>query len=267
MKAVNLIPDEQRRGAGGSSGRSGGVAYAIVGVLAGLVAIVAMYTLSSNDVASRKSQLAATEAQVVASQHTNDQLQAYTSFAALSQSRTDTIKAIVSTRFDWAHALREIPRVLPKDVWFETMAGTVSPTTSAGGGGVGLPGEPAIEVTACTTSQDEVARVITALQRIDGVDQVNLTKSEKSDSANTSAGSCTVKTSYPAFDITVSFKLPTDPAVAPTATTPAANSPASALGTEAPAASTGTPASTAAPVANTTPAAAPTSSSTGSAQG
>jgi hypothetical protein len=50
VKAVNLIPDEQRRGAGGATGRSGGVAYAIVGVLAGIVGLFAVYTMTNSKI-------------------------------------------------------------------------------------------------------------------------------------------------------------------------------------------------------------------------
>ena len=39
MRAVNLIPADERRGAGGIAGRSGGVVYVLVGGLAVLVAL------------------------------------------------------------------------------------------------------------------------------------------------------------------------------------------------------------------------------------
>jgi Tfp pilus assembly protein PilN len=249
MKAVNLIPDEQRRGAGGQAGRSGGVAYAIVGVLAGLVAMVAVYAMANGTITTRKAKLAALTTEVAQSQTQNTELQAYTAFASLAQSRQDTISQIIETRFDWAHALREIPRVLPKDVWLESMAGTVAPTQSASSASSTTTTEPAIDLQGCTTSQDEVATLMTALRQIDGVDQVNLTKSAKSDTASAGGGSCTVKTSYPSFDITVSFLLPG--AVSPTGTTTATpdNSPSAALGTT----------SSSTPVAATTPEATATS--------
>ena len=39
MRAVNLIPAEQRRGAGGLAGRTGGVVYVVLGMLVVLVAL------------------------------------------------------------------------------------------------------------------------------------------------------------------------------------------------------------------------------------
>jgi Tfp pilus assembly protein PilN len=237
MKAVNLIPDEQRRGAGGNAGRSGGVAYAVVGVLAGIVVMVAVYSMASSTISTRKAKLAAVQQQITNSQNSNAQLQSFTTLAAERQSAVSTVTDIAQTRFDWAHALNEIARVLPHDVWLETLAGTVSPTTSAGGGGTGVASEPAIEIQGCTTSQDEVATVMTALHQIDGVDQVNLTKSAKSDSPSSSIGSCTVKSGYPAFDLTVSFVLP-DGTSATAATAVNGNTPASALSTAPPAAAT-----------------------------
>ena len=39
VKAVNLIPPDQRRGAGGLAGRTGGIVYVVVGGLAVIVAL------------------------------------------------------------------------------------------------------------------------------------------------------------------------------------------------------------------------------------
>ena len=64
MKAVNLIPTEQRRGAGGLAGRSGGIVYVVVGTLAVIVALGVVYASAVKSVADRKGQLTAVTAQV-----------------------------------------------------------------------------------------------------------------------------------------------------------------------------------------------------------
>ena len=58
VRAVNLIPAEERRGAGGLAGRSGGVVYVLVGGLAVLVVLGVIYAFAVQSVADRKGQLA-----------------------------------------------------------------------------------------------------------------------------------------------------------------------------------------------------------------
>ena len=47
MRAVNLIPTDQQRGAGGAAGKSGGGAYIFLGALALLVVLAAGYVTSN----------------------------------------------------------------------------------------------------------------------------------------------------------------------------------------------------------------------------
>ena len=61
MKAVNLIPSEQRR-ARPSGERSGG-AYVVVGLLATLLVMAVAYVLTSNTVAERESDAASAKAE------------------------------------------------------------------------------------------------------------------------------------------------------------------------------------------------------------
>jgi hypothetical protein len=74
-----------------------------------------------------------------------------------------------------------------------TMAASTSPAVAIGGGGSGsVRGSlavPAIEVTGCAPSQDDVARLMTRLRGMDGVEQVSLGSSEKADTAGASGSS------------------------------------------------------------------------------
>ena len=58
-------------------------------------------------------------------------LNAYTDFAALRVKRDETVKQIADSRFDWAHALSEVARTVPKDAWLVSLDGTVKPTPPA----------------------------------------------------------------------------------------------------------------------------------------
>ncbi len=207
MRAVNLIPDDQRRGAGGTTGRSGGVAFAVIGVLAGLVALVAVYTMTSSTISTRESQLKTLKQQVLDSQTANAQLAKYSALAAQRKARVDTVTQIADTRFDWAHAMNEIPRVLPTNTWLEEMDGTLSPTATSGST---APAGPQIEIKGCTTGQIPVANVMSALSRMDGVIDVDLISSDKADtvSAGSESSDCRVKDSYPLFDLRVTYEVP-----------------------------------------------------------
>jgi hypothetical protein len=92
---------------------------------------------------------------------------------------------------------------------------------------------PAIELKGCTTSQDSVARMMTAMRQISGVQRVSLSSSEKGEGS----GGAGCSADSPVFSMTVFFKAPAGAAA------PAADQ-AAAAGA-APAASTSTTASAA----------------------
>ena len=61
MRAVNLIPRDQRRGGGGGpGGRTGSAVYIVLGALGALVLAMSVYVLTGNQVNSRKGEVAKT---------------------------------------------------------------------------------------------------------------------------------------------------------------------------------------------------------------
>ena len=90
--------------------------------------------------------------------------------------------------------------------------------------------KPALEVVGCTTSQADVAKVISSLRRVDGVERVSLSSSHKleqasaSGSSGASDGDCrNGNVHYPQFSMTLFFATPTAPSAAqaaPATTTP-----------------------------------------------
>jgi Tfp pilus assembly protein PilN len=189
MRAVNLIPtDERRRVAGGGTGLA---VYLVLGVLALVVALGAAFALANRSISDRRSELANVQARAKAVANEAAALQAYTSFSALSARRSETVRSLAASRFDWSHALREVARTIPSSAWLTGMRATVTPTTAVAGG-VTDPlraslAVPAIELMGCTTSQDRVAGVISSLRRVDGVQRVSLSSSEKLQAAASGA--------------------------------------------------------------------------------
>jgi Tfp pilus assembly protein PilN len=231
MRAVNLIPAGDQRGAGGAAGRSNGGAYILLGALALIVVALAAFTLTGKSVKDKQSELARVNAQSAAAQAKVAEFDSYTKFASLRTKRVDTVKQLANSRFDWAHALHELARVLPTNAWLTTRNATTKPGAGAGSSSGALRGSlavPAIEVAGCTTSQASFARLMARLRLIDGVDQVSLQDSSKS-AASSSApgdsagggGDCTGGSShFPKFSIVVFYAQPAAaPAVTGGATT------------------------------------------------
>lgn len=223
MRAVNLIPSDDRRGAGGlagiGSGQSQGAAFGVLALLAGLALLALVYGLARHQVSSRRTQLAAVQAKVNSVQQSTTALSSYTSFIALREQRIQAVDTLVDSRFDWAHAMHELGRVMPSGTSITsldgTIAGTTAPgaastastpaasasaatsttstatpaasTTASGSTGAGAavtsatpPGSvPTMTLSGCAKSQATVALMLQRLRLIDGASKVALQSSAK----------------------------------------------------------------------------------------
>jgi Tfp pilus assembly protein PilN len=230
MRPVNLIPSEQRRGRG-PSGRPATANVAVYGVLAVLalaVVGVAAYVLTENKVTQKKDEVATLNRDAARAQMAADALRPYGQFADMQQARVETIRGLVTTSFNWERVLRSLARTIPSDAWLVSLKGTVSPDVdvessgSGGGGGGGGASAlrskspaPAIELTGCTYSHGDVARMMTRMRNLDGVSEVVLTNSERpqtssqqpggGQSQGASSDDCRTKYKITQFEILVVF--------------------------------------------------------------
>ncbi|MGA9285573.1 MAG: hypothetical protein WBV85_09030 [Solirubrobacteraceae bacterium] len=201
MKAVNLIPGEHRQGAGSLTGRSGGGALIVLGMVAGLAVLILMYGSASHQVSSQKGQAAALSAQAEAIKARTGQLAPYTSFVSMANSRTQTVAQLVQARFDWSHALHELGRVMPVATALASLHGAVGPAGTTGAtstaatpaaGGTPASSTPAGSVpvftlTGCATSQAVVAQALQRLKLMNGASEVQLQSSTQSGASSASA--------------------------------------------------------------------------------
>ncbi|MDQ6841708.1 MAG: hypothetical protein M3025_04705 [Actinomycetota bacterium] len=218
MKAVNLVPADSTRTGGTSRGPSLPV-YLFLGVLAGALGLVTITVLTDNTIAARQAQLATVQAQVSSEQALASRLANYAQFASLAQTRVHTVTSIAATRFHWHAVLSELAQVVPPNTSLLSLQGTVAPGASAGGTGGSAGGSsgglraavssPALELTGCTATQVDVARLISRLRVIDGVTRVTLGSSVKAATGGSSGGSASGSSgcagSQPAFDVLVFF--------------------------------------------------------------
>lgn len=199
MRSINLIPAEQRRGAGGLAGRAGGASYVVVGALAVFVLMAVFYAIAIGQVSSRKHDLARVTAQTANTQVQAAALDPYVQFATIRQQRQDAITALAAARFDWSDSMDQIARALPSDVTLASLAGTGGPSAApaaaaaatpvAPGTPVVAPVVPTVTLTGCATSHSEVATVLVDLNRVAGVASVSLASSAKAAPTKTTPGS------------------------------------------------------------------------------
>jgi Tfp pilus assembly protein PilN len=171
VRAVNLIPAEERRGAGGLAGRSGGIVYVLTGGLALLVALGVVYALAVHSVAARKSQLASVTAQLAAVTAETQSLAPYVQIAAVSAEKVHEVATLAEQRFNWPTAMQQLALALPNDVSFQAL--TASAAAAPTGGAFTLVG--------CANSQGEIPAVLTDLTSVPGVTDVELSSTVEND--------------------------------------------------------------------------------------
>jgi len=227
VRAVNLIPAEQRRGAGSAAGRSGGAAYGVLALLAGLAVLTYLYGSARHEASSRSARVTSLTAQAQRTAAAAAQLAPYTSFVALNEQRQQMVSELAQSRFDWARATSELGRVLPTDASITSLTGTIgskesttSPAAKGAAAGSAVasstpPGSvPVLTLGACSTSQSGVAQALNRLRLMDGVSAVALQSSGQGGSAGGGIGCGAHGVS---FSVTLTFQPL--PAVSSTSTT------------------------------------------------
>ena len=230
MRAVNLIPDDQRSGVSLGAGRSEGTAYAVIVLIGGLAALAFLYGSARHQISSRTAQAASITAEVSQVQDQAAALAPYASFITLREQRAAAVAELVNTRFDWAHGLHELGRVLPKGVWLTSIAGaagasgataassTATPATAAASAAAVTsatpPGSvPTFNLSGCAENQAQVALALDRLRLIDGVSAVTLQAS-----GGVVAGAVTTAGCKTSFTVALTFEPLPSSATVDTAT-------------------------------------------------
>jgi Tfp pilus assembly protein PilN len=260
MKAVNLIPADQRKDTESVGGRSQGAAFGVLALLGGMALLALLYGVAHHQVSTRTSEAQQLQQQAQQTQAEASRLAPYTSFVSLREQRAQAISQLVNSRFNWAQAYHELARVLPANASLNTVSGTIATGPAAGSATAAAPSAassspsagttsasttaassstsgsssvksatppgsaPTFTIAGCATTQAEVARTLERLRLVEGVSEVTLQSSDTSGSSG-STGGC--PTGDPAFSVLVTFKaLPANTAKVPpltsTGTTPVA---------------------------------------------
>ena len=228
MKAVNLIPVERRVGAGVGLGRSQGGAYAVIGLVGVLALLVFVYGKANHEISSDNSQAAKVTTEAEQARSDAGALARYNGLIAQSEARTTAAESLMNARFDWAHALHELSRVLPSGVSIASIDGTIAeteaskkaaaPSSSSGSSSSGSasassavtsatpPGTvPTVILTGCANSQTVVAETLQRTRLIEGVKEATLTSSVSATGSG-SSGSTSCPSPNPTFTVNVTFE-------------------------------------------------------------
>lgn len=220
MRAVNLIPAEARRGAGGIAGRTGGVVYVVIGTLVALVGLGVIYAVAVHDVAARKTTLAQVTNQANQVQAEVTAFEPYVEFATLSQQRIENVASLTEQRFNWPLAMEQIALSLPSNVTLSSLNGAASgggaggatgasgttgtaTTTAAAGPLSTVVNAPTIALSGCahgsdSVGQDTVATTLARLRKLTDVSNVTL-------SGYTAAGCGTGTASGVGFQMSITY--------------------------------------------------------------
>lgn len=226
MKAVNLIPNEQRRAT--ATGARGGSAYAVLGVLTVLLVMLVAYVLTANTVNERTAAAEEARQEADAYEAQNRNLESFVDFASIKNQRLAAVLTAAHTRFDWERLMREVAHVMPEGSWLqETSASvtgdtaSVATTSPSSATATVAPTGPAATFIGCTRKQSEVAKILVRLRQMHRVSDVELNESlVEEGNDEVTVDSCG---SYYKFDLTARF----EPATAPEAPTGAGRVPVS----------------------------------------
>jgi Tfp pilus assembly protein PilN len=218
MRAVNLIPADERR-ASGAAGKSGGTVYVLLGALAIVVAMFAVLTLTNRSISENAAKADSLEAQAQVATAKVGNLASYKQFNEVVKTRAAGVKTLAATRIDWAETFEQVSRVVPADVSLTQLVASTAP--GQGGGTVSLRSaltNPALEIVGCAPSQSRVALLMARLRRLQGVQRVSVATSDKGDGTSSTAsqadtgdsgsGGCQTTDQVPQFQMVVFFGTP-----------------------------------------------------------
>jgi Tfp pilus assembly protein PilN len=246
MRPFNLIPPEERRGAGVVA-RTGSLSYIVVAVLAALLIAVTAVVLTNNKISDRKAELAGLAQRKSVAQARLDGLKSYAALRSIEEKRAGTVTSLAKSRFNWERVMRELSKILPSNVWLVNLTGTVRPDVQVDDSAdietrQSVSG-PALQMIGCAVSQDAVARFVSDLEDIDGVTRVGVNSSNRADITATAGATgggrvntddCRTKDFIVQFEIVAAFDkvaVPSVPEATPTAP-PASGSNAGTVATQ-----------------------------------
>jgi Tfp pilus assembly protein PilN len=203
VRAVNLLPEQHRRRPAGTYAPKGS-AYGLIGLLAVLLVMAGVYTVTSNQVNDRTTRAAEASQEADGYEARVRALGAYGNFRLTKETRLASVKQLASSRFDWERYLREVSALLPAGTWLQEANASVTgqaagstPTSTT------EPAQPSANLKGCAPKQSDVANLMVRLRQVYLVDEVELNESVRGENAGeASIDNCGARLQ---FDVTMKF--------------------------------------------------------------
>lgn len=199
MRAINLLPRDDKRRSGARKPPSAVVLTAVVGGVLVTAVICGMLVLTHGTVTSKQAELDGLQQELAAiPKPAQDQINRSDALVADKQGRITALNAALARRVAWDRVLREFSQILPDDVWLLKLSGkpptlstalapavpAASPSSSAATGAVQPPGaatdgDSMFTAEGYTYSQNGVARLMARMQVVPDFEHIQLLFSER----------------------------------------------------------------------------------------
>jgi Tfp pilus assembly protein PilN len=180
MKRIDLLPPEARV----KASRERGLLYAILILVAVVVALGLVYMQQNGTVNSKQTEVDGINAETTAMQQTAAALAPYAAIQSTRVAMTATASSIYQAGVPWSTILQEISLVIPENVRLQTLNCTVPPAMVPGGapalaGAAGAASAATTDVTfmGSTYTHKDVAEFMTRLGLIPQLTNIQLTSS------------------------------------------------------------------------------------------
>ena len=176
MRAVNLLPRDDRRQRGPSARSNPLVIGGVAGTVLVTAILAAWFLTASTGVAENQDRRDAAQAELAATPVPPPTTPGASELEQEKSARIGALSTVLAGRLAWDRVLREVSLVLPEDVWLTSLSAqapvAASPTTAAG-----------FKIDGRTYSHDGVARLLARLSLVPHLANVQLQHSSKATSS------------------------------------------------------------------------------------
>ena len=199
MKRINLLPPEQRV----KASRERGLLWAILILVAVVVALGLVYVWQNGQVGDKQAQLDQLTAETAAEQQKAAELAPYAAIQSTRTAMTQTARGIYDSRVPWSTLLQEISLVIPENVRLQSLSGTVPASMLPGPAAAPAPAAADVTFSGTTYTHKDVAEFMTRLGLIPQLSNIQLlTSAGAADTGTTGTGSTPTVT----FSISASLR-------------------------------------------------------------
>ena len=203
MKRINLLPQEERA----KASRERGLIWAILILVAVVVALGLVYVKLNNDVGGKQDELTEIQAQTAEVQAKIAELSPYAALQAQRTAMTETSRAIYQSSVPFSILLQELSLVIPENVRLQSLQVTVPQAMLPGGAAeeaaaAGAPAAADITFTGQTEEHRDVAEFMTRLGLIPQLMDIILTNSTDLTSGAATAEGTAPAATYVQFTVT-----------------------------------------------------------------